>query len=59
MSTYKNIIFNSFQCDIWNELKQSNKPILIYFTIILRDCQVINNYWTINKNINKKIKEAR
>lgn len=30
MSTYKNIIFNSFQCDIWNELKQSNKPILIY-----------------------------
>ncbi len=30
MINYKNIIFNDFQCDIWNELKSSNMPILIY-----------------------------
>lgn len=30
MGTYKNIIFDTFSCDIWNELKQSSLPILIY-----------------------------
>ena len=30
MNDYKKIIFNSFSCDIWTELKNSKKPILIY-----------------------------
>ncbi len=30
MGNYKNIIFNSFSCDIWTELKNEGLPILIY-----------------------------
>ena len=30
MINYKNIIFNCFNCDIWSNLKKSEKPILIY-----------------------------
>ena len=30
MNSYKNIIFNSFKCDVWTELKNSKNPILIY-----------------------------
>ncbi len=30
MNNYKNIIFDTFDCDIWHTLKRSEKPILIY-----------------------------
>ena len=30
MNNYKNIIFDSFSCDIWTSLKSSPNPILIY-----------------------------
>ena len=30
MVNYKNIIFDTFDCDVWTTLKGSNKPILIY-----------------------------
>lgn len=30
MNNYKNIIFDTFSCDIWTHLKCSTKPILIY-----------------------------
>lgn len=30
MTNYKNIIFDDFECDIWNTLKSSSLPILIY-----------------------------
>ena len=30
MDDYKNLIFDSFKCDIWSELKASSLPILIY-----------------------------
>lgn len=30
MNNYKNIIFDTFDCDIWHTLKKSEKPILIY-----------------------------
>lgn len=30
MNSYKNLIFDTFDCDIWNTLKFSKKPILIY-----------------------------
>lgn len=30
MNNYKNIIFDTFSCDVWNTLKNINNPILIY-----------------------------
>ena len=30
MNNYKNIIFDTFSCDVWNTLKNTSNPILIY-----------------------------